>query len=1050
MLSDTFTFHPTLILRTPTLSFNQEISKEALKEYLLQPIFEEALYLASPTLYQEGRKWLAGQIKSEAEVTKLVSSLAKYLNRSRSRCTPFGRFASSSVVQWQRSSAISLGDETRCARLDMSFLHALAQQLSAHPLIRSHLRYYPNSSWYTIGDEVRYIEYDGQAGRRTYQISSVGGSEELRQILAACESGCTYSEITDYLVGQRIPASDAIQFADELIQAQLLVSEMEPVITGNDLLQQILGVLRRVDQTLAEDTLKPLTTRLAAVEKELTHLAQSDLGADPYQAIEEQIKLLQIPWSSSSLFQVNTFRRDAGRRDAGRRDAAASTVDRRNTAVATGAASTVNRQDFQPNTLDQRWQEKIKQAAEMLVCLTSPSENQLLERFRRQFYERYEEAEMPLLSVLDTETGIKYGEIGQEVSSSLVDGLVSSDSSQLTQNEQKSMAEHWLLQKIRGGEGNGKGVIRINSKEVKFLANKDYVMPPSSSVVFRFVDQETMYLEGVSGTSAANLLGRFANDDETIYQIVRDITEAEQQNNPDVILAEIVHLPRQRVGNILRRPVLREYELPYLAQSTQPQDQQIAAQDLWVSVRNERVILRSRRLDKEIIPRLSTAHNYAHQSLPVYHFLCDLQSQDIHQSLNLNWHPSHYGLKQLPRLTYDRTILGLKTWYLQREDFQELFSKSTVSQSEQMAQWVAQWKLPRYFVLAEGDRELLVDMQNPLTVQIWRDTIREQPAILLKEFLFDPKESMVTDEAGGPYVNQWVASVIKEEVTYQSSLPNSVPTASIQRNFTLGSEWLYYKLYSGTRSSDKILLEVIDPLTETLLGNGLIDQWFFIRYADPDDHLRVRLHLTDPGQLGEVISLVNEYVKPFEESGHIWKSHTNTYRREVERYGAATMALSESFFFHDSQRVLSTLTHTQEDERRSQRWLMAIVTVDQWLTWFEYDTSGKHRWMQTIREKFYQEFAVDKVGKRKIDARYRAYQDHIAIELQANHQEDKQLRQLITQIKQVHTSGVSLDQLVGRYMHMHINRLISADQRLHELIIYDFLARYYKSVLARR
>ena len=1030
MQSAIFTFHPALILRTPTLSFNQEISQEALKKYLLQPSFEEALYLASPTLYQESRKWLAGQLKSKAEVAKLASSLAKYLNRSRSRCTPFGRFASSSVVQWQRSSAISLGNEMRYARLDMSFLRALAQQLSAHPLIRSHLRYYPNSSWYTIGDEVRYIEYDGQAGRRTYQISSVGGSEELRQILAACESGCAYSEITDYLAGQRIPASDAIQFADELIQAQLLVSELEPIITGNDPLQQILGVLRRVDQALAEDTLKPLITRLAAVEKELTHLTQSDLGADPYQAIEKQIRPLQIPWSSGSLFQVNTFRR--------------------NTAVATGAASTVNRQDFQPNTLDQRWQEKIKQAAEMLVYLTSPSENQLLERFRRQFYERYEEAEMPLLSVLDTETGIKYGEIGQEVSSSLVDGLVSSSSGQLTYNEQKSVAEQWLLQKIRREEGNGKGIIRINSKEVKSLANKDYVMPPSSSVVFRFVDQETMYLEGLSGTSAANLLGRFANDDETIYQIVRDITEAEQQNNPDVILAEIVHLPGQRVGNILRRPILRKYELPYLAQSTQSQDQQIAAQDLWVSVRNERVMLRSRRLDKEIIPRLSTAHNYAHQSLPVYQFLCDLQSQGIHRSLNLNWHPGHYGLKQLPRLIYGRTILGLKTWYLQREDFQELLSKSTVSQSEQMAQWVAQWKLPRYFVLAEGDRELLVDTQNPLTVQVWRDTIRKQPAILLKEFLFDPKESMVTDEAGGPYVNQWIASVIKEEVTYQSSLPKPVPTASIQRNFTLGSEWLYYKLYSGTRSSDKILLEVIHPLTETLLGNGLIDQWFFIRYADPDDHLRIRLHLTDLGQLGEVISLVNEYIKPFEKSGHIWKSHTNTYRREVERYGAATMALSESFFFQDSQQVLSTLAHTQEDERRSQRWLTAIVTADQWLTWFGYDTSGKHRWMQIIREKFYQEFAVDKVGKRKIDARYRAYQDRIATELQANHQEDKQLRQLITQIKQTHTSEVSLDQLVGSYIHMHINRLISADQRLHELIVYDFLARYYKSVLVRR
>ena len=1021
MRSDTFAFHPTLILRTPVHHFNQEISKEAIKECLIQSDFREALYLASPTLYQQSQKWLAGQITGEAEVNKLLLSVAKYLNRSRSRCTPFGRFASSAVVHWQQSSKVLLGPETQRARLDMGFLRTLTQQLSEHPLIRKHLDYYPNSSWYTIGNEIRYVEHRSQAGHRTYQISSVAGSEELQPLLEECHAGLSYTALVDYLISQKIALTEAIQFADELIQAQLLVSELEPTVTGTDPLRQVLNVLQRVHQALADDTLDPLIKRLRAIEEDLIRAGQPDAGIPLYQRIREQAKPLlsqtgfPSPLSGTQL-QVNTF------------------------------------QEVAAGTVDQRWQGRIKQAMEVLTYFSLPPENKRLARFQKQFYERYEEAEVPLLSVLDTETGIRYGEMGQEVSSSLVDGLISSQSDTSALDEQRSVAEQWLLQKIQRSESDG--IVKINTKEIKFLANSDYVMPPSSSVLFRFIDHDTMHLEGVSGTSAANLLGRFANDDSAIYRMVQEVTEAEQKNNPDVILAEIAHLPGQKVGNILRRPTFRNYELPYLAQSTRPKDQQIALQDLWVSVHNERsggqrVILRSRQLNKEVMPRLSTAHNYAFQSLPVYQFLCDLQSQGIHRSLGLNWHPSHYRVKQLPRLTYGRIILGLKTWYLQREDFQDLFTTSADSQKERMRQWVTQWNLPRYFVLVEGDRELLVDLQNSLTIQVWREAIRKQSAILLKEFLFDPKENVVTDKAGNPYVNQWIATVIKEDATYSSVPIRSAPTEYRQRSFSLGSEWLYYKLYSGTHSSDKILLEAIDPLTEALLGDGLINRWFFIRYADPDDHLRVRFRLNDIKQLGLVINWVNKYLQPFEESGHIWKIHTDTYRRETERYGASNIELSEQLFFHDSQRVLALLTQTQQDEGRSQRWLAGLVTLDRWLTWFGYNTEEKYRLVETIRHKFYQEFAVDKQGKRRIDARYRTYQDRMITKLQSEYVEDPSLCRLIAQIKQVRAPDVPLDRLAGSYAHMHINRLVSTHQRLHELMIYDFLARHYKSALAR-
>ena len=76
---------------------------------------------------------------------------------------------------------------------------------------------------------------------------------------------------------------------------------------------------------------------------------------------------------------------------------------------------------------------------------------------------------------------------------------------------------------------------------------------------------------------------------------------------------------------------------------------------------------------------------------------------------------------------------------------------------------------------------------------------------------------------------------------------------SIKRTYILGDEWLYYKLYCGARTSDVILTETIKPVTEYLLNQGLIDSWFFIRYGDPDFHIRIRFHLVDLAKIGDVI-----------------------------------------------------------------------------------------------------------------------------------------------------------------------------------------------------
>lgn len=44
----------------------------------------------------------------------------------------------------------------------------------------------------------------------------------------------------------------------------------------------------------------------------------------------------------------------------------------------------------------------------------------------------------------------------------------------------------------------------------------------------------------------------------------------------------------------------------------------------------------------------------------------------------------------------------------------------------------------------------------------------------------------------------------------------------------------------------------------------------------------------------------------------------------------------------------------------------------------------------------------------------------------------------------------SLHSLLKSYIHMMLNRLFCDKNRMHELVIYNFMNRYYKSLIAKR
>jgi hypothetical protein len=248
----------------------------------------------------------------------------------------------------------------------------------------------------------------------------------------------------------------------------------------------------------------------------------------------------------------------------------------------------------------------------------------------------------------------------------------------------------------------------------------------------------TLSFHSVTGPSGGNLLGRFCHLDPGIEKLTRDILEEEERQSPDCLFAEIVHLPESRTGNILMRPVLRKYEIPYLCNSSLDKKFQIPVSDLLVGIEADKVTLRSRKLNKQVIPRLTTAHNFNLTTVPVYQFLCDLQYQAIHHA---DW---QWGVLSncpfLPRVSYGRFILSNARWILTKEEMNACDKKNDERVLSAFSEIKKLKNLPDYVRLTQGDNELLLHLQNIFCIRLLVAEVNKAGSVTLTEVTDAPNQ----------------------------------------------------------------------------------------------------------------------------------------------------------------------------------------------------------------------------------------------------------------------------------------------------------------------
>jgi thiopeptide-type bacteriocin biosynthesis protein len=573
-----------------------------------------------------------------------------------------------------------------------------------------------------------------------------------------------------------------------------------------------------------------------------------------------------------------------------------------------------------------------------------------------------------------------------------------------------------------------------------------------------------VFLRGVNGAPGVSLLGRFCHADAALRARVEEHLRREEAQRPDAVFAEIVHLPEGRVGNILLRPLLRSYEIPFLGRSGAPPQAQLPVTDLLLSVVNdgvagarERLVLRSRRLGREVLPRLTSAHRYSLSRLGVYRFLCELQRQGTAGVLMWDWGPLD-ALPFLPRVSSGRTVLARARWNLDRSDL-ERFSDRT----EAFREWCHDTGLPRWIVLTDADNELVADLENELSVEALVHHLRRLERATLLE-LFPSPDELVVHGPEGRFTHEIVIPFVRT-TEGQTRDRRAAPPETVQRRYCPGSEWLYAKLYTGNATADRVLIDVAGPVLQAALDAGAVERWFFVRYADPHFHIRLRAKGEPRRLVEEILPLLREKAELLIADGVMWRLQLDTYERELRRYGGDEgIGLSEELFWHDSEAVLGIVRMLGGDEGLDARWRLALCGVDRLLDDFGLDLERKRAWARGCREGFAREFDVGKETRRVLGKRYRVERraldellglsegdDHpLAPGMQLLRERSSRNAPLVKSLRarEQHLT-VSLDHLLWSHAHMHANRLLRGAHRAQELVLYDLLDRVYTSRLAR-
>jgi len=901
----------------PVEAYERSLTNEPLdlSAVVAEPRIRRALAVGSSDLVRAlDRDDVDGRNK-----TRQLESLRRYLIRMSTRPTPYGLFAGVALTRWGSATDLELGGRPHCrSRPDMAWLLDLVMAQEARPEVLRDLRLVANTALRINAGRLFVAERaptgDNDSGGGS--VVSLRATAAVRQALETARTPIPYRQLVTELLSTRGATSAKVEsLIDQLCRQTVLLTDLRPPLTVPSPAAYVAarlagipaacdvadGLGRLLEAMAAWDALPPDSG--AAGYANLARVARSVPGAPAKPAVQVDMGL----------------------------ELAGSQIS---SAVADEAA----------------------QAGELLVRLSSaPRGPAYLQNYRHAFVSRYgHDRVVPLLELLDPDLGL--GPPGHSHRGSGGDGLDAKRNA-VRQQTLRELALSALRDRRLAVELDEQTLARLET-----WSPQPATAPPSLDVAVFILassrealdagDFQVMIGPNLGASAAGRNLGRFADllgEEATVA--LADAARAAAAHAPDHLFAEVVYLPhRFRSANVAIRPQVYDHEIVVGTTGSVPSDRVISIDELVVGVRDDRLRVLWPARNVEVIACAGHMLNNANAPA-VVRFLEDVVRDGIAQVSGFDWGMAS-GLTFLPRVQAGRVVLSPAQWIIdERARDDQLQPAAPDRFPAPLAAWRQQWQVPRYVYLTTGDNRLLLDLDASSHVEVLRTELcrlTEGGGLVLQEALPAPEHAWVPGPGGRFVIELVVPVVLRGAPTRRSAeaVPAAISAdAGRERLRPPGSDWLYLKVYCHQALEEDLIAGPIQEFCEFACSAGMAEEWFFIRYADPGNHLRIRFRGGSEELVHRLLPEACSWADELITDGLCQGFSFDTYERELERYGgAAATAVAESVFATDSRAVAALLELAIQRQLTLDRVALAVLSVDDLLAGLGLDKHKRLDW----------------------------------------------------------------------------------------------------------
>lgn len=630
-MDNKYTILNKFIVRRPMFSFNQVIiglsSKHEFNKIVSNPLFKEAILYASPTLYCELKKYLSNRLHDKDSL-RMEKTLIKFLIRMGFRSTPFGLFSLCGIGNFGKKTSIANSNSFIIERdIDFELKNRILYNNLNKLCFDFNICFVTNQ---TVRININKLLFKGKNKKGNITQCVLYPSEIIKKIIDFFTSPASFVDgyvqlCTEYDISKE----EYYQLIYNLVSNLILIPEYI-----SDLNSEGHGTtVKSINQYNVIDSYFRKNKNLFDVKDNLSEF-EMDNTLDLLNKIHSKHKEISI----NNLIKVNSYLTER-------------------TIIYEGIKNS------------------IYECFRLFYSIT-PKKFTNLDTFIRKFKERYETESIPLLVALDPDEGIGYGNDVSGGEHSLLHelnaiGPTSKQSYNI--NITLSPYEQIISKKMNSHSSEKINVISLSDKDFPQLRQEISISYPSMSCMYKYVGKH----KGVdiisdvqfAGPSACKMISRFASEYSEFNELCKDICSLEQEHNEDVLLCEISHLPKDHVGNILSRPCWRDAVCYYMTYPKHSSKNiiEVKLNDLYLKINGSKLIIWSKSLDKQIIPRITSAYNHYYQSSTLYQFLGDMQNGGINDNMTLNITNLLQINNYLPRVQYKNIILSKKSWLIKNE-----------------------------------------------------------------------------------------------------------------------------------------------------------------------------------------------------------------------------------------------------------------------------------------------------------------------------------------------------------------------------------------------